>query len=96
MDHFYMSAKLITAFSKEMWKNLERTLAIKDLLPVEVELATDLWIGSTGVRHVVAVEGHHVGQHVRCFVMVWIKKKNCSNFKGNKFSRDKESIRSLP
>ena len=37
---------------------------------VEVELAADLGVGAAGVGHVVAVEGHHVRQHVRAVLVV--------------------------
>lgn len=32
---------------------------------LEVKLAADFWVGSTGVWHVIAVEWHHVAEHVR-------------------------------
>ena len=37
---------------------------------VEVELAADLGVGAARVRDVVAVERHHVRQHVRAVLVV--------------------------
>ena len=39
-------------------------------LPMEIELTANLRIGSAGVGNIVAVEGHHVGQHVSRFIVV--------------------------
>jgi hypothetical protein len=38
--------------------------------PVEVELAADLGVRAARVGHVVAVEGHHVRQHVRGVIVI--------------------------
>ena len=38
---------------------------------MEIELAAYLGVRAAGVRDVVAVEGHHVGQHVSGVVVIW-------------------------
>ena len=39
--------------------------------PVEIKLAADFRVWATSVRDVVAVEGHHVGQHVSGVIVIW-------------------------
>lgn len=43
--------------------------------PLEIKLAADLGVGAARVRHVVAVEWHHVAEDVCARSCVWGKKK---------------------
>lgn len=47
------------------WRHLPRAVDPSARQPLEIKLTADLGVGSAGVRHVVAVEWHHVTKDVR-------------------------------
>lgn len=46
------------------WGHLPWAAQLPPGEPLEVKLTADLGVGTTGVRDVVRVEGHHVTKHV--------------------------------
>lgn len=45
--------------------NFPRTRQTESVQSLEIELAAHFWIGSTGMRHIVRVEWHHMGEEFR-------------------------------
>lgn len=46
------------------WRHLPGAVDSAAWQPLKVKLATDLWVRPTCVRHIIAVEGHHVTEQV--------------------------------
>ena len=52
-------------------KTITRKVVVIKYVPMEIKLATDFGVGAASVGHVIAVERHHMGQHVGRVVMIW-------------------------
>ena len=69
------SPLLDIAVGDGLWRDPPGTADPAPRKPLEVKLAADLGVWTTGVGDVITVEGHHVAQDVCARVLGWKQKK---------------------